>query len=40
MTFIVPVNISEVTINKCYKKLDKMKENLVPSTILTKYACK
>ena len=32
--------ISEVTINKCYKKLDKMKESLVPSTILTKYACK
>ena len=26
--------ISEVTINKCYKKLDKMKEELIPSVIL------
>ena len=32
--------ISEVTINKCYKKLDKIKEDLVPSAILAKYACK
>ena len=32
--------ISEVTINKCYKKLDKIREDLVPSAILTKYACK
>ena len=30
--------ISEVTINKCYKKLDKMKENLIPSIIIKKYA--
>jgi len=32
--------VSEVTINKCYKKLDKMKDELVPSAIRTKYACK
>jgi len=31
--------ISEVTINKCYKKLEKIKEDLVPSAILAKYAC-
>jgi transcription initiation factor TFIIB len=30
--------ISEVTINKCYKKLDEMKEKLIPSVILKKYA--
>ena len=29
--------ISEVTINKCHKKLEKMKEDLVPSMILSKY---
>lgn len=29
--------ISEVTINKCYKKLDGLKENLVPKKILEKY---
>lgn len=29
--------ISEVTINKCYKKLEKMKEKLIPSIILQKY---
>ena len=29
--------ISEVTINKCYKKLEKMTEDLVPSVILHKY---
>ena len=29
--------ISEVTINKCYKKLEKMTEELVPSVILSKY---
>ena len=29
--------ISEVTINKCYKKLDNMKTILIPSTILKKY---
>jgi transcription initiation factor TFIIIB Brf1 subunit/transcription initiation factor TFIIB len=30
--------VSEVTINKCYKKLDKIKEDLIPQTILKKYA--
>jgi len=30
--------ISEVTINKCYKKLEKMTEELVPSIILVKYS--
>jgi transcription initiation factor TFIIB len=30
--------ISEVTINKCYKKLDKIKEDLIPRTIFKKYA--
>lgn len=30
--------ISEVTINKCYKKLDKHKKDLIPSIILNKYA--
>ena len=30
--------ISEVTINKCYKKLDKMKDDLIPSVILKKYS--
>lgn len=30
--------ISEVTINKCYKKLEKMKDELVPAVILKKYA--
>ena len=29
--------ISEVTINKCYKKLEKMTDDLVPSVILHKY---
>ena len=29
--------ISEVTINKCYKKIEKMKLELVPKAILTKY---
>jgi transcription initiation factor TFIIIB Brf1 subunit/transcription initiation factor TFIIB len=29
--------ISEVTINKCYKKLNKMRDNLIPSVILKKY---
>jgi transcription initiation factor TFIIB len=29
--------ISEVTINKCYKKLDKIKEDLIPKIILKKY---
>ena len=29
--------ISEVTINKCYKKLDQMKDKLVPKAILEKY---
>ena len=30
--------ISEVTVNKCYKKLNEIKETLVPTSILTKYA--
>jgi transcription initiation factor TFIIB len=29
--------ISEVTINKCFKKLEKMMDDLVPSSILNKY---
>jgi transcription initiation factor TFIIB len=29
--------ISEVTINKCYKKLEPMTDNLIPSAILKKY---
>ena len=30
--------ISEVTINKCFKKLEMMKDDLLPSVILKKYA--
>ena len=30
--------ISEVTINKCYKKLEKIKEQLIPDVILKKYS--
>mgnify|MGYP003329714477 CR=1 FL=1 len=30
-------NTSEVTINKCYKKLEKMKDKLIPSVIIRKY---
>jgi transcription initiation factor TFIIB len=30
--------ISEVTINKCFKKLEKIKEELIPATILNKYS--
>ena len=30
--------ISEVTINKCYKKLEKMKKQLIPTEILQKYS--
>jgi transcription initiation factor TFIIB len=29
--------ISEVTINKCYKKMEKIKESLIPQTILSKF---
>jgi transcription initiation factor TFIIIB Brf1 subunit/transcription initiation factor TFIIB len=29
--------ISEVTINKCFKKLEKMQEELIPAVILKKY---
>ena len=29
--------ISEVTINKCYKKLDSFKDQLIPSCVLVKY---
>ena len=28
---------SEVTINKCFKKLDKMRTDLIPTVILKKY---
>ena len=31
--------ISEVTINKCFKKLENHKNELVPKTILEKYNC-
>ena len=30
--------ISEVTINKCFKKIEKMKDQLVPQTIIARYA--
>ena len=30
--------ISEVTINKCFKKIEKIKDDLVPAVILKKYA--
>ena len=30
--------ISEVTINKCYKKLIKLKKELIPPTILKSYS--
>ena len=30
--------ISEVTINKCYKKLIKMEKELIPTEILQKYS--
>ena len=30
--------ISEVTINKCYKKIDDIKEQIVPKSILVKYS--
>jgi transcription initiation factor TFIIB len=30
--------ISEVTINKCYKKLEDMREQLVPTAIVSKYS--
>jgi transcription initiation factor TFIIB len=30
--------VSEVTINKCFKKLDALRDTLLPSTILSKYA--
>jgi hypothetical protein len=29
--------VSEVTINKCFKKLENIKNNLIPSCILEKY---
>jgi len=29
--------ISEVTINKCYKKLEKLKDTLIPASIINKY---
>jgi transcription initiation factor TFIIIB Brf1 subunit/transcription initiation factor TFIIB len=30
--------ISEVTINKCYKKIEKIKNDLIPLGILKKYS--
>ena len=30
--------ISEVTINKCYKKMDLLKDKLIPGAIKTKYS--
>jgi len=30
--------VSEVTINKCFKKLDIMRDTLIPSCILQKYS--
>ena len=30
-------NTSEVTINKCYKKLEKFKNKLIPTVIIEKY---
>jgi hypothetical protein len=30
-------DMSEVTINKCYKKLYDMREKLIPKMILSKY---
>ena len=30
--------ISEVTINKCYKKLEKLKSQLIPPVVLAKYS--
>jgi transcription initiation factor TFIIB len=30
--------ISEVTINKCFKKIEKLKEDLIPAVILKKYS--
>lgn len=31
--------ISEVTINKCFKKLDELRDQLVPQAVLKKYVC-
>jgi transcription initiation factor TFIIB len=31
--------ISEVTINKCFKKLDVLKTQLIPGEIMKKYVC-
>jgi transcription initiation factor TFIIIB Brf1 subunit/transcription initiation factor TFIIB len=33
----VKIKISEVTINKCFKKLEKIKDEIVPLVILKKY---
>lgn len=30
--------VSKVTMNKCYKKMDVMKESLIPNCILVKYS--
>lgn len=37
MDIKVVCGVSEVTINKCYKKLENMKERLIPNCILEKY---
>jgi transcription initiation factor TFIIB len=34
----VVTGVSEVTINKCFKKLEAIRDNLIPMTILQKYA--
>jgi transcription initiation factor TFIIIB Brf1 subunit/transcription initiation factor TFIIB len=30
-------NVSEVTINKCFKKIDAIKDKMVPAKIIQKY---
>jgi transcription initiation factor TFIIIB Brf1 subunit/transcription initiation factor TFIIB len=30
--------ISEVTINKCFKKIEKIREELIPAVIMKKYS--
>ena len=31
--------VSEVTINKCYKKMENLKDKLIPASIANKYYC-
>ena len=33
----IATGISEMTVNKCYKKIDKMRDSLVPSVFIKKY---